>query len=73
IDISVHGLPDVTADGDPFEDVLYDAANGAAESIPPKRRKDPQVVEDAVYKAIRATARYHWGKKPVVTVFVAKI
>ena len=73
IDISVHGLPDVTADGDPFEDVLYDAANGAAESIPPKRRKDPQVVEDAVYKAVRATARYHWGKKPVVTVFVAKI
>jgi len=73
IDISVHGLTVVTADGDPFEDVLYDAANGAAESIPPKRRKDPQVVEDAVYKAIRATARYHWGKKPVVTVFVAKI
>ena len=73
IDISVYGLPDVIADGDPFEDVLYDAANGAAESIPPKRRKDPQVVEDAVYKAIRATARYHWGKKPVVMVFVAKV
>ena len=73
IDISVYGLPDVTADGDPFEDVLYDAANGAAESIPPKRRKDTQVVENAVYKALRATARYHWGKKPVVTVFVAKV
>ncbi|WP_075996412.1 ribonuclease J [Salaquimonas pukyongi] len=73
IDISVYGLPDVTAAGDPFEDVLYDAANGAAESIPPKRRKDPRVVEEAVYKAIRATARYHWGKKPVVTVFVAKV
>ena len=73
IDIDVHGLPEVTADGDPFEDVLWDAANGAAESIPPKRRKDPALVEEAVYKALRGTARHHWGKKPVVTVFVAKV
>jgi len=73
IDLSLHGLPELTAKGEPFDDVLYDAANGAAESIPPKRRKDPAVVEGAVFKALRATARAEWGKKPVVTVFVAKV
>ncbi len=73
VDLSVHGLPELTADGDPFEDALYDAAVGAVESIPPKRRKDPAVVEGAVYKALRGTSRSLWGKKPVVTVFVAKV
>ncbi len=73
IDISLYGLPEVISDGDPFEDYLFDAATEAAESIPPKRRKDPAVVENAVYKAIRAAARREWGKKPVVTVFVAKV
>ncbi|MCB1438693.1 MAG: ribonuclease J [Nitratireductor sp.] len=73
IDISLHGLPEITESGDPFEDVIYDAASGAAESIPPKRRKDPAVVEQAVYRAIRAVVRDEWGKKPVVTVFVAKV
>jgi len=73
VDISLHGLPELTSEGEPFEDVLFDAATGAAESIPPKRRKDPEVVEQAVYKAIRATVRNYWGKKPVVTVFVAKV
>jgi ribonuclease J len=73
IDISLYGLPEVISDGDPFEDYLFDAATEAAESIPPKRRKDPAVVENAVYKAIRTAARREWGKKPVVTVFVAKV
>lgn len=73
IDMALHGLPDMTPDGHPFEDVVYDAAVGAAQSMPPKRRKDTAVIEQAVFKAIRATVRDVWGKKPVVTVFVAKV
>ena len=73
IDISVHGLPDLTPDNEPFDDAIFDAASGAVDSIPPKKRKDVTVVEGAVYKSIRATVRNHWGKKPVVTVFVAKV
>ena len=73
IDIALHGLPETLDNGDAFEDVLYDAAVGAAESIPPGRRKNPELVERAVTRAIRAAARDNWGKKPVVTVFVAKV
>jgi ribonuclease J len=71
IDIEIYGLPYVTGEGEDFDDVLYHAATGALNSIPAKRRKDPEVVRKAVKSAVRASARDHWGKKPVTTVFVA--
>ncbi len=73
IDIDVHGLPQVTNDGEEFDDVLYDSANGAIKSIPKKRRKDAQLIQKAVRQSVRATARDEWGKKPVTTVFVAVV
>lgn len=72
IDIALHGLPEAI-DGEDFADLLYDAARGAVESIPQGRRKDADLVEGAVARAVRAAARQAWGKKPVVTVFVAKV
>lgn len=73
IDIVLHGLPEKTPSGELFDDVLFDAVSGAVESIPPGRRKDEELVIRAAEKALRAAARDHWGKKPVVTVFVAKV
>ncbi|MCP4071957.1 MAG: ribonuclease J [Hyphomicrobiales bacterium] len=73
IDIEIYGLPEITGEGEEFDDVLYHAATGALNSIPPKRRKDAEVVRKAVRNAVRASARDHWGKKPVTTVFVAMI
>lgn len=73
IDLELHGLPKTTLNGDDFDDVLFDAASGAVDSIPPKRRKDADLVAMAVEKAVRAEARNQWGKKPVVTVFVAMV
>ena len=71
IDMELLGLPTTNVHGEPFDDILFDAASGAVESIPPKRRKDPDLVSMAVEKAVRAEARNQWGKKPKVTVFVA--
>jgi ribonuclease J len=73
IDIALHGLPETTPSGDAFDDVIFDAVSGAVESIPPGKRKDEELVMRAAEKSIRAAARDHWGKKPVVTVFVAKV
>ena len=73
VDIALHGLPEAVPSGDAFDDILYDAATGALDSIPQKKRKDRDLVMRAVEKAIRAAARTHWGKKPAVTVFVAKV
>lgn len=73
IDMALHGLPDKTNSGHPFEDVVYDACVGAVKSIPPKKRKDTALVENAAFKAIRSIVHDEWGKKPIVTVFVSKI
>ena len=73
IDVSLQGLPDQTASGDDFENVLYETAIGTIKSIPPAKRKNEEMVREAVRRAIRATARDNWGKRPVTTVFVAKV
>lgn len=67
------GLPENDADGEPLEDTLLDAAVGAVESIPRVRRRDLDLVQEAVRRAIRAAANEAWGKKPIVTVFVTQV
>ncbi|MCQ0990025.1 ribonuclease J [Jiella marina] len=65
------GIPEADDEGDDMEDILVDAAADAVESIPPKRRKDPDTVREAVRRAVRFAAADAWGKKPIVTVFVS--
>lgn len=72
-DLVAIGLPVYDDEGDDMEDTLYDAAVGAIESIPRARRKDLDLLQESVRRAIRATANQTWGKKPVVTVFVTKV
>ncbi len=72
-DIDAIGLPAADGAGDDMEDLLLEAAIGAIESIPAKRRKDLDLVAEAARRAVRAAARDVWGKKPVVTVFVSQV
>ncbi len=72
-EIVCEGLPRMVDDQDSFEDVLYDAALGAFESIPPKKRRTDGRIEQAVERAVRNEVRELWGKKPIVTVFVTRI
>ncbi len=72
-DIAIHGLPELEDEEDSMEDCLYDAALGAFEGIPRRRRKDIGKVREAVRRAVRAEARQIWGKKPVTTVFVTRV
>ena len=69
-DVVAFGLPEEDGQGDLIEDILYDAAMSAIESIPRARRKDLGLVQESVRRAVRASANEVWGKKPVVTVFV---
>ena len=71
-DLEAIGLPETDAAGEPFDDLLIDAAAGAVDSIPRQRRKDLDLVEDAVRRAVRAAANDACGKKPMVTVFVTR-
>ena len=65
------GLPKEDAGGEAMEDVIADAVFGAVDSIPRARRRDVAMVQEAARRAVRAAAQDHWGKKPIVTVFVA--
>lgn len=67
------GLPEADMQGELLEDALYDAAVGAVESIPRERRRDLDVVREAIRRAVRAAANETWGKKPIVTVFVNRV
>lgn len=72
-DLVAVGLPEYDEEGESMEDTLYDAVLSAVESIPRGRRKDLEMLREAIRRAVRAAANEAWGKKPVVTVFVAKV
>ena len=71
-DLVAIGVAAADASGEPIEDIMLDAAIGAIESIPRARRKDLDLVQESVRRAVRAAANDAWGKKPLVTVFVTR-
>lgn len=71
-DLVAIGVPEKDTEGETIEDLLLDAATQAVQSIPRQRRKDLDLVAEAVRRAVRAAAEDAWGKKPVVTVFVTQ-
>lgn len=71
-DIVAIGVAREDATGEDLEDLMLDAAIGAVDSIPRARRKDLDLVQEAVRRAVRASANEAWGKKPLVTVFVTR-
>jgi ribonuclease J len=71
-DIVAIGVAEADASGEALEELMLDAAIGAVDSIPRQRRKDLDLVQESVRRAVRAAANEAWGKKPLVTVFVTR-
>ncbi len=71
-DLVAIGVAEADASGETLEDIMLDAAIGAVDSIPRQRRKDLDLVQESVRRAVRAAANESWGKKPLVTVFVTR-
>lgn len=71
-DLVAIGVAETNRAGEALEELMLDAAMGAVESIPRVRRKDLDLVQEAVRRAVRAEAEKVWGKKPIVTVFVTR-
>jgi ribonuclease J len=71
-DIVAIGVAATDTKGELLEDLMLDAAMGAVDSIPRQRRKDLDLVQEAVRRAVRGAANEAWGKKPLVTVFVTR-
>lgn len=73
VDVAIDGIPTETDDGDLLEDIILDAVDGTIDSIPMKRRKDPEVLREAVRRAVRAAVDNVWGKKPIVKVLMTHL
>jgi ribonuclease J len=70
-EVELTGLPLADRDGRPFQESVLDSVNGALDSIPRPRRRDPEVVREAVRRAVRAGVAAAWGKKPNCAVLVS--
>ncbi len=71
-DLVAIGVAKADETGEDLEELMLDAAEGAVNSIPRARRKDLDLVAEAVRRAVRNAANDAWGKKPIVTVFVTR-
>jgi ribonuclease J len=69
----ISGLPQRTRDGKPFEDVIEDAIVGLLEGLSRQRRRDADLVESAIERAVRGAVGQAWGKKPTCHVNVLMV
>ena len=72
-EVMLEGVPLATASGDSMAEVVLDAIDGTLRSIPPARRKDLEMVRDAVYRSVRGAINEAWGKKPIVKVLMTVV
>ena len=72
-EIRLTGIPEADAEGSRLEEIAYDAAIEAFESMPRNSRRDPDAVAEAVRRAVRAALAAHWNKKPICHVHVLEV
>jgi ribonuclease J len=69
-EIALDGVPAVDAEGRPMTDVVREAVEGTIASIPKDRRRDGELVREAVRRAVRAAVEDVWGKRPIAKVLL---
>lgn len=72
-EVVLDGIPEETASGEDMYDVVHDAVEGTLKSIPPGRRKDAEMVREAVRRAVRAAIADQWGKRPITKVLISLV
>ncbi|KAA2243989.1 ribonuclease J [Salinarimonas soli] len=71
--IDAMGLPARGRRGEDMMDVIADAVSEVLRSLPASKRRDSDLVENAVEKSIRAAVNQVWGKKPACHVLVVEV
>jgi len=71
-EIAAIGLPETDGRGTVMEDRLLEIIEKAIDNLLPKRRRDNEIIREAVYKSVRSALHEIWGKKPLTTVFIHK-
>ncbi|MEY4092074.1 MAG: hypothetical protein RLZZ496_1256 [Pseudomonadota bacterium] len=70
---AVSGIPQITRGGRLFEDVIEEAVFAVLEGLPKSKKRDPDLVETAIEKAVRSAVDDEWGKKPLCHVQIVVI
>jgi ribonuclease J len=71
--IELMGLPAQTRRGEAMADIIADAVSEVLDGLSRPKRRDPEAVEQAVHRAVRAAANAVWGKKPACHVLVIEV
>jgi ribonuclease J len=72
-EVVLTGLPHLDLTGRRIDETVLNAVHTTLDSIPRRRRRDDDVVREAVRRAVRGSLREVWGKKPVCTVIVTVV
>jgi ribonuclease J len=70
---AVSGIPQTDRTGRSFEDMIEAAVFEVLDGLPKSKRRDPDLVEQALERAVRSTVNSAWGKKPLCHVQVVII
>ncbi|MEZ0170570.1 ribonuclease J [Microvirga sp. TS319] len=71
--VDVMGLPEKNRQGRDLTDIVADAVADLLDSLSKAKRRDPEAVENAVHRAVRAAVNQEWGKKPACHVLVIEV
>ena len=72
-ELDLIGIPERDRDGALIEDLVYDTIEETFETMPRKRRTDPDAVAEAVRRAVRSMVNQRWGKKPMGHVHILAV
>ena len=67
------GLPETDDEGNLIDEIITDTIETTIDSIPRAKRKDDDLLREAVRRSIRAEVNEIWGKKPVCAVFMHRL
>ena len=67
------GLPETEDEGNLIDEIITDTIETTIDSIPRAKRKDDDLLREAVRRAIRAEINEIWGKKPVCAIFMHRL
>jgi ribonuclease J len=68
--IDTMGLPEKNRQGRNIPDIIADTVGDLLDGLSKAKRRDPEAVENAVHRAVRAAVNQEWGKKPACHVLV---
>lgn len=71
--IDAMGLPEKNRQGENILDIVADAVGDLLDGLSKAKRRDPELVENAVVRTVRAAVNEAWGKKPACHVLVIEV